>query len=160
MFVFGIDIPLPEILFIALLLLIVAVVLIIVHMRNMNKHMKFLEKTTLDIKKFEEQEMAQIRRFEIDVQKLEADEAAIFVGKILPTVAKLENYVGIELLKNRKPQEICGEITKKGISSDIATRVVNNMTYYLETFHKMPTRRKNLHHKIARQMRVTFPRKK
>ncbi len=160
MFVFGINIPLPEILFIALVLLIVVAVMVIINMRNMNRHMRILENQTLEIKRFEEQELSQVRRFEIDMQKFEADEASMFVGKVMPTVAKLENYAAVQLMKGSRPQDVRGEFVKRGIQSDLATRVVNNITYYLETFHKMPKRAEHTHHTAARKIQLRFPKAK
>jgi hypothetical protein len=92
MFVFGIDIPLPEILFIVILLVVVALVFIILQMRHVNRHMRVLEDTTSQIRKFE-------------------DEA-------------------------------------------LATKVVNNVAFYLEFFHKMPDRAASQQLKAADQMRV------
>jgi len=159
MFVFGIDIPLPEILFIALVLLLAAVIFTVIWMRNMNKHMKVLENTTLEIRRYEQQEIDQVKRFELDMQKLEADEAELFVGRVVPTVAKLENYVAVELMKNRSPEEVRGAIVKKGISADLATRVVNNMAYYLTAFNKMPARKVLAHHSTVKQLRIDLPKK-
>ena len=160
MFVFGINIPLPEILFILVLLLIAALVFIIVQIWNTNKHMKILEETTLQIKQYEEQEIEQVRRFELDMKKLESEEAELFVTKVVPTVSKLENYVAVELLKGRQPEEIKGAITKKGINANLATKVVNGMTYYMDFFHKLPNKRVDKHVAAVKQMKVAAPRKK
>ena len=154
MFVFGIDMPLPEILFVLILILLAALVFIVIQVLHMNKHMKILEDTTLQIRQYEEQEIEQVRRFETDMKKLEAEEAELFVTKVVPTVSKLENYVAVELLKGRNPEEIRGAITKKGINAELATKVVNSMTYYMDFFQKLPDKKVDTHVQAVNDMKV------
>jgi hypothetical protein len=160
MFVFGMDIPLPEILAILIFVLLVALVFIVYQIYHINRHMKILEDTTLQIRSYEEQEIEQVRRFETDVRKLEADEAELFVTKIVPTVSKLENYVAVELLKGSEPEAIKGAIIKRGISSELATKVVNSMTYYLDFFQKLPNRKVDSHVQAVSDMKVSMPKGK
>lgn len=159
MFVFGIDIPLPEILFILVMMMIAGLAFIIYQIWHTNKHMRILEDTTLEIRKYEEQEMDQVRRFETDMKRFEAEEAELFVTKVVPIVSKLENYVASELLKGKQPEEIKGAIVKKGMNSDLATKVVNSMTYYMDFFNKMPKRRMENHEKAAQDMKARLPKR-
>ena len=157
MYVFGINLPLPEILLVLILFLVAALIFILFQFNHINKHIQVLESTTLEIRKFEEQEMQQVQRFEIDMRKLEAEEAELFVTKVVPTVSKLENYVAVQLLKGKDPETIRGAITKKGISPELATRVVNSMSYYLAFFKKMPNKHMNTHFNTVNKMRVPPP---
>lgn len=157
MFVFGIDMPLGEILFVLVFLLIAALVFIIIQVLHMNKHMKILEDTTLQIRQYEEQEIDQVRRFETDMKNLEAEEAELFVTKVVPTVSKLENYVAAELLKGKDPEEIRGAIVKKGINAELATKVVNAMTYYMDFFQKLPDKKVDSHVQAASDIKVQMP---
>jgi hypothetical protein len=84
-------------------LVVVALVFIIMQMRHVNRHMKILEDTTSQIRKFEEEELEQVKDFDVDLKKLEADEAELFITKVVPTVAKLENYATVELLNGKDP---------------------------------------------------------
>ena len=154
MFVFGVDLPIPEILFIVLVLLTIALVFIFMQMRHINRHMKILEDTTLEIKRAEEEETETVRRFETDMQKLESEEAELFVTKVVPTVSKLENYVAVELLKGKSADDIQAAIVKKGINSDLATKVVNSMTYYLDYFQKLPDKKWDAHINTVQSMKV------
>jgi hypothetical protein len=154
MFVFGIDLPIPEILFIVLILLTAALIFILVQMRHISYHMKILEDTTLEIRNAEEAETQTVRRFETDMQKLESDEAELFVTKIVPTVSKLENYVAVELMKGKDPEEIKANIVKKGINAELATKVVNSMTYYLDFFQKIPDKNVDKHISTVESMRI------
>lgn len=154
MFVFGLDLPIPEILFIVMVLLTVALIFILVQMRNISYHIRILESTTLEIRNAEEAETQTVRRFETDMQKLESDEAELFVTKIVPTVSKLENYVAVELMKGRDPEEIKANIVKKGISPELATKVVNSMTYYLDFFQKLPDQNVTKHISTVEGMKI------
>jgi len=154
MYVFSIDIPLPEILFIVVVLVVVALVFIIMQMRHVNRHMKILEDTTSQIRKFEEEELEQVKDFDVDLKKLEADEAELFITKVVPTVAKLENYATVELLNCKDTEAIKDAIVKRGIAESLATRLVNNVAFYLEFFHKTPDRNATQHFKAAEQMKV------
>jgi hypothetical protein len=51
MFVFGINLPVAEILFVVLLLFIIALVIIIVQLGRMSNHIKVLDETTLEIRR-------------------------------------------------------------------------------------------------------------
>lgn len=160
MFVFGIDIPLPEILFVLIVLLVAALVFIIYQMRYINKHVKVLEDTTLEIRKYEEQEMEQVRRFETDMKNFEADEAEMFVAKVIPTVSKLENYVSSELLKRKNPEAIKANLERRGIKPELAAQVINAMTYYLDFFQKLPKTHAKSHFNAVNRMRVQQPAQK
>ncbi len=157
MFVFGIDMPIPEMLFVLVLVLIIALVFIFIQMRNITYHIRILENTTLEIRKYEEQETDEVRRFETDMEKLESEEAELFVTKIVPTVSKLENYVAVELLKSKAPEDIKDAIVKKGISPELATKVVNSMTYYMDFFHALPDKNVDRHIAVVDQMKVVAP---
>jgi hypothetical protein len=91
------------------------------------------------------------------MQKLESEEAELFVTKVVPTVSKLENYVAVELLKGKAPEEIQAAIVKKGISEELATKVVNSMSYYLDFFHKLPDKKWDAHVGTVESMKVTPP---
>jgi hypothetical protein len=154
MFVFGLDLPIPEILFVVLVLLTAALIFILIQMRHISYHVKVLEDTTLQIRKDEEEQTESVRRFETDMQKLETDEAELFVTKIVPTVSKLENYVAVELMKGKDPEEIRANIVKKGINSELATKVVNSMTFYMDFFQKLPDKNVDKHIATVEQMKV------
>ncbi len=160
MFVFGIDMPLPEMLFILVVLVLAAMVFIIIQIWHTNKHMRILENTTLQIRQYEEEEVEQVRRFETDMKKLEAEEAELFVTKVVPTVSKLENYVAVELLRGKDPEEIRGAIVKRGINPELATKVVNSMTYYMDFFQKMPDKKVDIHVAAANEMKASLPKAK
>jgi len=154
MYVFGIDIPLPEILFIVVLAVFIALGVVLFLLYHVNRHMRVLEDTTSQIRKFEEEELEQVKEFDVDIKKLEADESELFITKVVPTVSKLENYATVELLNGKDPEEIRAAIAKRGIDEQLATRVVNSVNFYLEFFHKMPDRNAAQHFKAADQIRL------
>jgi preprotein translocase subunit SecF len=154
MFVFGIDLPVPEMMVVLILILIIALVFIFFQMRSITYHIKVLEGTTLQIKQYETQEQDDVRRLDTDMSKLESEEAEMFVTKIVPTVSKLENFVAVELMKGKDPDDIQAAIVKKGISEELATKVVNGMTYYLDFFHKLPDKHVDKHLSIVDAMKV------
>lgn len=150
----GIDLPVIEFLTIITVFLFIGLVILFFQMRHINRHMKTLEDTTLEIRKYESEETDTVRRFEVDMEKLESEEAELFVTKVVPTVSKLENFVAVELLKGRDPETIRAAIVKKGISDELATKVVNSMTYYLEFFNKLPDRKWDQHVETVQGMKI------
>jgi hypothetical protein len=150
----GIDLPVIEFLTIITILLFIGLLILFMQMRHINRHMKTLEDTTLQIARQEEEETATVRRFETDMQKLESEEAELFVTKVVPTVSKLENFVAVELLKGKEPADIKESIVKKGISDELATKVVNSMTFYLDFFNKLPDRKWDQHVNTVQSMKV------
>lgn len=157
MYVFGIDLPVPEILLVMVIIFIIALIFIFIQMRNITYHIGVLEKTTFQIKQYEDQEQDEVRRLETDMAKLESDEAQMFVTKIVPTVSKLENYVTVELMKGRDPDDIKDAIVKKGISDELATRVISSMTYYLDFFHKLPDKKWDKHIDVVDDIKIQQP---
>lgn len=156
-FAFGMNLPVIEIMFVVALLFIIGLAFMIWQMIQQNKHMKILEQTTFEIKKYEEEEAAEVHRFEMDIKSLESDEAELFVAKVIPTVTKLENYVVAELMKGKDPLVVIDALTVKGIKKDLASKVVNAMAFYLDYYNKLPTKQHDTHIKTVKSLKVTPP---
>ena len=156
-YVFGMNLPVIEIMFVVVLLFLVGIGFMIWQMIQQSRHIKILEQTTFEIKKYEEEEAAEVHRFEMDVKSLEADEAELFVAKVLPTVTKLENYVVAELLKGKNPQVIIDALALKGIKKDLAAKIVSSTAYYLDYYHKLPKKQHEDHVKTVQGLKVAPP---
>lgn len=137
-YVFGINLPVMEILFLAMLLFIIGIIFVIIQMKNLKSHIKVLESTTLEIKRAEEEEMQKIKRFEMDISKLESEEAELFITKVIPTISKLENYVVSQMLEGVPAEKIKDDIVKRGIKEQLANKVINSVVFYLDFYSKLP----------------------
>ncbi|MBR9702423.1 hypothetical protein GOV10_00160 [Candidatus Woesearchaeota archaeon] len=156
-YILGIPVPILNSLAVMMIILLVLVIVMIWQMIQQSKHMKILEQTTFEIKKYEEEEAAEVHRFEMDIKSLESDEAELFVAKVIPTVTKLENYVVAELMKGKDPLVVIDALSVKGIKKDLASKVVNAMSFYLDYYNKLPMKQHDTHIKTVKSLKVTPP---
>ena len=145
-YVFGINLPIAELMFVAILFFLIGLGFMIWQMIQVNRHMQVLERTTFEIKQYEEQEQHEVERLEADVKNFENDEAELFVARVVPTVAKLENFVMAQLFHGKEPQMVIDILVAKKIDKNLATRVVNQVAFYLNFYHKMPKKKEDNHH--------------
>ncbi len=151
-FVFGMDLPVLEVMVFLIVVMIGAIAFMAWQIINVGRHIKVLEGTTLEIRKYEDAEDAEVKRFESDVKTLETDEAELFLAKTIPTVVKLQNYAASELMRGREPQDILEALIAKNVKQDLATKVVNSMMFYLDYHHKLPKKQSETHAKAAEQL--------
>lgn len=156
-YAFGMNLPVIEMMLVVVLLFLVGLAFMIWQMIQQSKHIKVLEQTTFEIKKYEEEEATEVHRFEMDVKSLESDEAEMFIAKVIPTVTKLENYVVAELMKGKNPQVVIDALALKGIKKDLAARVVSTTAYYLDYYNKLPKKQHDTHVKTVQGLKVAPP---
>ncbi len=131
MFVFGINLPVAEILFVTLLLFIIAMVFIVIQLLRMGKHIKVLDETTLEIRRYEEAEETTLRAQEMSVTKLAGSEKRR-VQEAGVAMAKLETKALVRLLEGAEPAALKSALQRNGVTDGMATRAVNNATYLLD----------------------------
>lgn len=153
-YVFGINLPVAELMFIAVLFFLVGLGFMIWQTLQVRKHMEVLERTTFEIKKYEEQEQSEVERLESDVKNFENDEAELFVARVVPTIAKLENFVMAQLFHGKEPEMVIDTLVAKKIDKELATRVVNQVAYYLNFYHKLPNKKENDHHATVSKLQM------
>lgn len=153
-YVFGMNLPIAEMMFIAIIIFIIGLIFMIWQIMQVNSHISILEKTTFEIKKYEEQEQSDVQRLETDVKKFENDEAELFVARVVPTVAKLENFVMAQLFRGQEPAKIVDVLVAKKIDKALATRVVNQVGYYLDYYNKLPKKKHDEHHGTVDALKV------
>lgn len=156
-YAFGVDLPVIELNIIVTVLFAIGIGFMIWQIIKMNSHISVLENTTLEIRKYEEEEMRQVDRFEVDIKNLESDEAELFLAKTLPSLTKIQNFVAAELMKGKQTDKIIVALSQKGIQKDLAMRVVNGMVYYMNFYHKLPQGSHAEHEKTVQGLKVTPP---
>ncbi len=153
-YVFGINLPVAELMFVAVLFFLVGLAFMIWQTLQVKKHMEVLERTTFEIKKYEEQEQSEVERLESDIKNFETDEAELFVARVVPTIAKLENFVMAQLFHGKEPKAVIDVLVAKKIDKELATRVVNQVAYYLNFYHKLPQKKENDHHETVNKLQM------
>jgi len=153
-YVFGINLPVVEVLFIAIILFIVGLGFMIWQIIQVKRHMSVLERTTREIRQYEVQEESQVARLEIDVKNFETDEASMFVARVVPTVSKLENFAMAQLFKGMVPGKVVDTLVMKKVEKDLAIRVVNQVGYYLNYYHKLPKAKHDAQHTIVSNIQM------
>lgn len=138
MFVFGINLPVAEILFVVLLLFIIALVIIIVQLGRMGNHIKVLDETTLEIRRYEHEEEITLKVLKHDPTKVTAAKKRTLNGQFIPGLQKLEKKVVERLLSGETPEEARNALVLKGASETIATRTVNNAIYFVNKYLSIP----------------------
>ena len=147
--------PVAELMFITVLFFVAGIVYMVWQIRQVNDHIKVLEQTTFEIRKFEEEEKANIVRLETDVTRLENDEAEMFVARVVPTVAKLENFVMAQLFRGKEPKQVADMLVTKKVDRELAERVVKQVAYYLDFYHKLPKQHHDAHHDAVDKLKAT-----
>lgn len=131
MFVFGLNLPVAEILFVVLVLFIVALVFIIIQLTRMGRHVRVLDETTLEIRRYEEAEEVTLRTQETNVHELRPAEKKR-VESFADAMRKLETKAMKQLLSGEEPDEIKHAFLLKDVPESLATKVVNNTSYMLD----------------------------
>lgn len=130
MFVFGINLPVAEILFVLLLLFVLAMVFIIVQLVKLGRHVRILDETTLEIRKYEEAEEVILRVTETR-GKLSAAEKRHF-DAFRAAAMKLQERAAAKLAAGEAPVRIKQAFLAKGVPEHVATRAVNSASYWLD----------------------------
>jgi hypothetical protein len=134
MFVFGINLPVAEILFVVLLLFIIALVIIIVQLGRMSNHIKVLDETTLEIRRYESEEEVALKGLEHDPELLTAQRKRSLNTQFLPALQQLEKKAVARLLDGETPTEVRNSFVVKGVNDAFATRAVNNAVFFVNKF--------------------------
>jgi len=130
MFVFGINLPVAEILFVVLLLFIVALAIIIVQLGRMRKNIRVLDETTLEIRRYEAEEEITLKTLNVQPAKLSAIEQRN-VQKLLANASREQKKLLGRLLKGEQPQAVKNSLVRGGMSDRHATKHVNDAIYWL-----------------------------
>ncbi|MBN1503110.1 hypothetical protein JW930_06195 [Candidatus Woesearchaeota archaeon] len=149
MFIFGINLPLPEILFLLALVYTFAIVYFAVHLKKLEKmtqeetkELEELEKIAQEEKSdieammdTEKKEEMDITKFEKDIGELEEDTETLYLKKLVPDVYKLQNYVLWALKKGITPETIKQNLYSKGWKDkDLIDMVVADMSRYVKYY--------------------------
>jgi hypothetical protein len=137
MFVFGISLPVVEILFVLLVLFIVALAVIIVQLVKMGKHIRVLDETTLEIRRYEEEEEVTLKPLTASVEEMTAPERRDFTRQFVPAVSGLCRAAAAKLLAGRSPESVKRARMARGIVEQVATRAVNNAVLALNRYAVM-----------------------
>lgn len=131
MYVFGINLPVVEILFVLLLLFIIAFIFIIAQLGKLSRHIRVLDETTLEIRRYEEAEEVTLRAPEVDATILRPGEKRR-ITTLYSALTTLEKRVLRRLLAGQSLQEEKASLLATGVPEHVATRVVNNASYWLD----------------------------
>ncbi len=130
MFVFGINLPVAEILFVVLLLFIVALAIIIIQLGRMRKNIRVLDETTLEIRRYEAEEEVTLKPLLVEPAKLSARQRRK-VQNALSAAARLERKALAALFKGQEPARVKTALMQGGSDEAVATRAVNGATHFL-----------------------------
>lgn len=133
MFVFGVNLPVAEVLFVVLLLFIVALVFIIIQLGKMSRHVRVLDETTLEIRRYEEAEEVTLRALDNKNQRLTPAEKKR-VQTLADATAKAEKRALRMLLNGSEPGEVRNALLAAGVYEHLATRAVNDASYWLDRY--------------------------
>jgi hypothetical protein len=149
MIIFGLNLPLPEILFIMVILFFGCLVLIFLQLQKLQKmtsderhELEELEKMATQeqkdltqIKSYESMQSLDIQKFEKDIGNLEEDTDTLYLRRLAPNVFKLQNYTLWAIKKGMKPEEIKANLLNKGWKDDkLVEMVVDDTLKYMGYF--------------------------
>jgi hypothetical protein len=140
MFVFGIDVPIAELLLLTLLLVIVSLIALIAQLVRMAKHIRVLDETTLEIRRYEQEEDVVIRALTIRPAALESDRRRFLLQKYLPSLGRLERAAAKRLLEGEEPSVVRDRLVDSGASDAAATRVINDAIAHLTRYAALGAR--------------------
>lgn len=131
MFVFGINLPVAELLFVTLVLVSVTLIIIIVQLVKVAKHIKVLDETTLEIRRYEAEEDVTVKQLKTYVANLSpADRRRVKAS--YARGAKLERKALKILLDGYEPAEAKNRLLGDGAPEDVATRAVNDAIFWID----------------------------
>jgi hypothetical protein len=133
MFVFGTNLPVAEILFVVLLLMLLALIIVIVQLVKMARHIRVLDETTLEIRRYEEAEEATLKPLEANLKAMDSEQRRQFAA-FLPGFTKLERAAVKRLLAGDSPQRVRQLFLERRVREPTATRAVNSATHHLNRF--------------------------
>lgn len=130
MFVFGINLPVAEMLFVMMILFLIGLVIIIIQLGRMKKNIRVLDDTTLEIRRYEEEEELVLKPINVDTSRLKpADRRKVKVNN--SNALKLEKKALIALLKGTKPERLKKELMKGGSSERMVNKAINTAIYWI-----------------------------
>ena len=133
MYVFSINLPVAEILFVVLLLFIVALVIIIIQLGKMARNIRVLDETTLEIRRYEEAEEVTLRAMDVDASTLSPAEQRRVKG-LYGSTNKLEATAMQRLLTGATTVQVKNSFIKAGVREHVATRTIHNASYWLDRY--------------------------
>ena len=138
MFVFGINLPVAEMLFVTLFLVIVALAFIIVQLVKMGKNIRVLDETTLEIRRYEEEEEKALKPLTADVGGLDVGERRAFTRQFVPSVSGLCRSAAAQLIAGKSPEQAKRALMERGVPENMATRAVNSAIAALNRYANLP----------------------
>ena len=144
MFVFGINLPVAEILFVALVLVFVALAVIIVELVRMGKHIRVLDETTLEIRRYEREEEVTLKPLQLDTRAIDAN-ARKLILQASADLGKLERTCAQLLLAGESPSVVRERLLRRGVADWLATRAVNSAIWRIGRFAPMERRAAHEH---------------
>lgn len=130
MYVFGINLPVAEILLVMTILFFIGLIIVIVQLRSMGRHIRVLDETTLEIRRYEEDEELLLRHVDATTQKYAQKD----VEKFHTTVNTTEKKIQKALLAGTEPSMLKSLLVAEGLDEQMATRIVNNAAYVVEWY--------------------------
>ncbi len=134
MFVFGIDLPVAELLSVTLAAVIIALVIIIVQLVRMGRHIRVLDETTLEIRRYEEEEERTLKPLRASINRFSQAAKRFFTRAYAPGWSRLERRAATLLIEGRSPKEVKNLLLKRGLNEPVATRTVNQAVRVVERF--------------------------
>lgn len=135
MYVFGVNLPVVEILFIVVVLFVLALIVIIVQLYKMSRHIDILDDTTLQIRRHDEAQMMMVQRFTL--QGLSDSDIVDLRDKVLPAAERATMAVAQRLLSGEDPEAVKHYLMERGLTEVVATRLVNTVSFYVKEFGEM-----------------------
>lgn len=134
MFVFGINLPVAEILSVMLLLLLAALIIVIIQLRKMAKNIRVLDETTLEIRRYESEEEVTLNPLLAKPVDLSAAEKREFLRRFFTATNSLNRAAAVQLAAGRSPEAVKNALMGRGLAEPTATRAVNNATAALNRY--------------------------
>jgi len=149
MIIFGMNLPLPEILLLMVFGVLGSLVLILIQLTKLQKmtseernELEQLEKLALqeqkdlqEIKQYEGMEAMDLRKFEKEILTLEEDTNTLYLKRLAPNVYKLQNYTLWALKKGMSPTEIKEKLLHKGWKdNELVEMVIDDTLKYMRYF--------------------------
>ncbi|MEM4397930.1 MAG: hypothetical protein QW757_04900 [Candidatus Woesearchaeota archaeon] len=145
MYVFGLNLPLPEFFFILVIIFLVLLIIIVNQLQRLQRmtseeqqelyqleKLAEEEKKDLDeIRKFETEENSDLNKFEKEIEELEEDTETLYLKRLAPDLYKIMNYVVWAKNKGYSNEQIKQNLESKGWKDNkLVDMVINDITKY------------------------------
>jgi hypothetical protein len=137
MFVYGINLPVVEILFVTLVLVIIALAFIIIQLRAMAHHLNILDAKNLQIRRTEEEAERKVERYA--PRQWDAAARRAFSAQFFPRARNLERWAAERLLSGDSGEQVRDALVLRGVLDRVATRIVNNAIGLMRQYESFST---------------------